>query len=204
MTAKRTDNDLTGRLTMPGDDETGARLHERLSEAARRDGLLDVAYRTVDSPVGQLLLAGTETGLVRVAYASEGHEQVLSSLAGKISPRVLHAPGRLDVPARQLDEYFARRRRNFDLPLDRRLSHGFRNEVLVYLTEIGYGHTASYTEVAAALGRPKAVRAVGSACARNPLPVVVPCHRVVRSDGSTGGYAGGVEAKNTLLELEAG
>lgn len=204
MTAKRTDNDLTDLLAMSGDDETRTRLHNRLTEAARRDGLLDVAYRTIDSPLGLLLLAGTDAGLVRVAYVDEGHEQVLSSLAGRISPRVLHDPGRLDTAATQLGEYFARRRTNFDLPLDLRLSHGFREEVLSYLPEIGYGHTASYGEVAAAMGRPKAVRAVGTACARNPLPVVVPCHRVVRSDGSTGGYVGGVEAKNTLLSLEAG
>ena len=201
---KRTDNDLNDLLTMPGDADASARLHERLIDAARRDGLLDVAYRTVDSPLGQLLLAGTEVGLVRVAYTREDHERVLNTLAGTISPRVLHAPGRLDAAAAQLDEYFARRRRNFDLPLDRRLSQGFRNEVLTYLPEIDYGYTASYAEVAAALGRPRAVRAVGTACARNPLPVVVPCHRVVRSDGSTGGYAGGLEAKNTLLDLEAG
>lgn len=199
-----TGDELPDLLSMPGDDDASIRLHERLIDAARAEGLLDVAYRTVDSPLGQLLLAGTEVGLVRVAYALEDHERVLSSLAETISPRVLHAPGRLDPAAAQLDEYFARRRSDFDLPLDRRLSHGFRGEVLAYLSEIGYGHTASYGDVAAALGRPKAARAVGSACARNPLPVVVPCHRVVLSDGSTGEYAGGAEAKNALLSLEAG
>ena len=120
-----------------------------------------------------------------------------------VSPRVLRAPGRLDAVARQLDEYFAGRRRTFDVPLDFRLARGFRRAVLAHLPEIGYGRTESYAQVAAAAGSPKAVRAVGTACAKNPLPVVVPCHRVVRSDGSYGGYAGGEEAKRTLLTIEA-
>jgi methylated-DNA-[protein]-cysteine S-methyltransferase len=178
------------------------RLHERLAAAAQADGLLDVAYRTLDTPVGSLLLAATEQGLVRVAYDVEGHDAVLASLASRVSPRVLAAPGRLDLVARELDEYFAGSRRAFDVPLDRRLSAGFRAEVLRHLPEIGYGHTESYAQVAAAAGNARAVRAVGSACATNPLPVVVPCHRVVRSDGSLGGYAGGPAAKRTLLTLE--
>jgi methylated-DNA-[protein]-cysteine S-methyltransferase len=190
--------------TMPSVDERALRaLHGRLVQAADRQGLLDVAYRTVDSPVGALLLAATEQGLVRVAYASEGHDRVLDRLAAQISPRILAAPGRLDAVARELDEYFAGRRTLFDLPLDLRLAHGFRREVLTHLAEIAYGATASYAQVAASAGNPKAVRAVGTACARNPLPIVVPCHRVVRSDGSPGGYVGGPDAKHTLLTLEA-
>ena len=177
-------------------------LHDRLVAAAQADGLLDVAYRTLDTPVGTLLLAATEQGLVRVAYDVEGHDAVLSTLASRVSPRVLAAPGRLDLVARELDEYFAGSRRAFDVPLDGRLSSGFRAEVLRHLPEIGYGHTESYAQVAAAAGNARAVRAVGSACATNPLPVVVPCHRVVRSDGSLGGYAGGPAAKRTLLTLE--
>ena len=180
-----------------------SRLHDRLAAAAQREGTLDVAYRVVDSPVGPLLLAATEQGLVRVAYAREDHDAVLQALADKISPRILQAPARLDPAARELEEYFAGRRHAFDLPLDWRLSAGFRRTVLEHLAEIGYGHTASYAAVARLAGNPKAVRAVGTACATNPMPVVVPCHRVVRSDGSMGGYLGGADAKQTLLTLEA-
>lgn len=180
-----------------------AALRTRLAVAADRDGILDVAYRIVDSPVGPLLVAATDQGLVRVAYANEGHDAVLQQLADKISPRILHAPTRLDTVARELDEYFAGIRRTFDIALDWRLSAGFRSTVLHRLPEIGYGHTASYAAVAQLAGNPKAVRAVGTACATNPLPVVVPCHRVVRSDGAMGGYLGGVEAKRVLLDLES-
>jgi methylated-DNA-[protein]-cysteine S-methyltransferase len=185
-------------------DETDVgRLHARLVEAAQSEGILDVGYRTVDSPVGTLLLAATELGLVRVAYAVEKHDEVLQNLADRISPRVLEAPGRLDTVARELDEYFAGHLHTFDLPLDWRLATGFRRTVLGHLSDIEYGHTASYAAVAKLAGNPKAVRAVGTACATNPLPVVVPCHRVLRSDGTLGGYLGGVEAKRTLLGLEA-
>lgn len=177
-------------------------LHERLGAEAERDGVLDVAYRTLGTPVGSLLLAATEEGLVRVAFARQDHDAVLRDLAEQVSPRVLRAPARLDEASRQLDEYFEGHRTCFQLPLDFRLSKGFRRAVLGHLTDIGFGRTESYAEVAAAAGSPRAVRAVGTACAMNPLPLVVPCHRVVRSDGSTGGYAGGPEAKETLLELE--
>jgi methylated-DNA-[protein]-cysteine S-methyltransferase len=189
-------------ITDASADEVSA-LHSRLAAAAQREGILDIAYRLVDSPVGALLIAGTELGLVRVAYASERHDIVLQNLADKISPRILLAPDRLDTAARQLDEYFAGNRREFSVPLDWRLSAGFRSTVLHQLPEIAYGDTASYAAVATLAGNPKAVRAVGSACATNPLPVVVPCHRVVRSDGAMGGYLGGVEAKRILLTLEA-
>jgi methylated-DNA-[protein]-cysteine S-methyltransferase len=180
-----------------------ARLHERLADQAQREGILDVAYRTLDTPVGRLLLATTERGLVRIAYAVQDHDAVLRQLADSVSPRILSSPGRLDEAGRQLEEYFAGRRTRFDLPLDWRLSKGFRREVLAHLPDIAYGHTESYAQVAAAAGSPRAVRAVGTACATNPLPLVVPCHRVVRSDGSAGGYAGGADAKRTLLDLEA-
>jgi methylated-DNA-[protein]-cysteine S-methyltransferase len=180
-----------------------ARLHDRLAAAAAADGVLDIAYRILDTPVGPLLLAATDRGLVRVGYAREGHDAVLQALADRISPRVLAAPARLDPAARQLDDYFAGRRRSFELPLDWQLSAGFRRTVLQQLASIGYGHTASYAVVAGLAGSPRAVRAVGTACATNPLPVVVPCHRVVRSDGGLGGYLGGDDAKRTLLTLEA-
>ncbi|KUI24536.1 cysteine methyltransferase [Mycobacterium sp. IS-1496] len=187
----------------PTDDATLARLHTTLSADAETAGLLDVAYRTVDSPVGTLLLAATPAGLVRVAYDVEDHTAVLGVLAARISPRILRAPQRLDTVARQLDEYFAKRRTTFDVPVDLRLADGFRRSVVEQLRSIGYGHRASYAAVAAAVGNPKAVRAVGSACAHNPLPVVIPCHRVVRSDGTTGQYVGGAAAKAALLRLEA-
>jgi methylated-DNA-[protein]-cysteine S-methyltransferase len=179
------------------------RLRQRLITAAQSDGILDVAYRTLDTSIGTLLLAATDAGLVRVAFASEDHDTVLQTLSDRISPRVLHAPARLDAAARELDEYFAGHRHRFDLPLDWQLAHGFRRTVLTHLPDIGYGRTASYAAVAQLAGNPKAVRAVGTACATNPLPVVVPCHRVVRSDGSLGGYLGGVDAKRFLLTLEA-
>ncbi len=185
------------------DEPVLARLHERLENAAETEGLLDVAYRTVDTPVGTLLLAATPVGLVRVAYDIEDHDTVLNRLAEVVSPRILRAPARLDAAARQIDEYFAKRRKVFDLPVDLRLADGFRRTVVEHLRHIAYGQRESYAAVAAAVGSPRAVRAVGTACARNPLPVVIPCHRVVRSDGSTGQYAGGPLAKATLLDLEA-
>lgn len=178
------------------------RLHARLVDDAAAAGLLDVAYRTVDSPVGPLLLAATATGLVRVAFHREGFDDVLHALASRISPRVLHAPQRLDDVARQLDEYFAGGRVTFDVRLDHRLSSGFRMAVHSYLPQIGFGTTMTYQQVAQQVGNPRAVRAVGTACATNPLPVVVPCHRVVRSDGTAGGYLGGPAAKAALLRLE--
>ena len=200
-----TNHDLIRDLTRSTDALPGqlAGLHARLAAAAQRDGILDVAYRVIETPVGSLLVAATETGLVRVAYATENHDAVLQSLADRISPRILAAPARLDHVARELEEYFGGHRQRFDVPLDWRLSAGFRSTVLHHLPEIGYGQTASYAAVARLAGHPKAVRAVGSACATNPLPVIVPCHRVVRSDGGVGGYLGGAEAKSILLTLEA-
>jgi methylated-DNA-[protein]-cysteine S-methyltransferase len=180
-----------------------ATLHTQLAAKAEAEGVLDIAYRTLDTPVGTLLIAATERGLIRVAYHNENHDAVLQTLADKVSPRILNAPARLDTVARELDEYFVGDRRAFDIPLDWRLSAGFRSTVLHHLAEIAYGRTASYAAVAALAGNPKAVRAVGTACATNPLPVVVPCHRVVRSDGAIGGYLGGPEAKRFLLTLEA-
>lgn len=180
-----------------------ARLTARLAERAGAEGLLDVAYRILDTPVGALLLAATDAGLVKVAYAVQDHDAVLSRLAVDMSPRILRAPGRLDPAVRQLEQYFAGARRRLDLDLDWRLARGFRRDVLHHLTGIAYGSTESYAQVAVGSGSPRAVRAVGTACATNPLPVVVPCHRVVRSDGSPGGYVGGAEAKHLLLTLEA-
>jgi methylated-DNA-[protein]-cysteine S-methyltransferase len=199
-------NDQAGELAaaFPDDPDHLRQLRERLAAAAQADDILDVAYRTVDSPVGSLLLAATKAGLVRVAYASQDHDKVLQALADRISPRILRAPARLEAAARELEEYFTGRRRSFDVPLDWQLTAGFRRTVLNHLPEISYGHTASYASVAELAGSPKAFRAVGTACATNPLPVIVPCHRVVLSGGGIGHYVGGAEAKRALLTLEAG
>jgi len=182
-------------------DQLG-RLHERLEARAVGGAAPDVHYRTVDSPLGPLLVAATEAGVVRVAFDREGLDAVLQSLADRLGPRVLQTPKRLDEVARELDEYFAGSRRAFDVPLDLRLARGFRLAALERLREVGYGRTVTYAALAAAAGRPAAVRATGTACATNPLPLLVPCHRVVRSDGSIGAYLGGPEAKVRLLALE--
>jgi methylated-DNA-[protein]-cysteine S-methyltransferase len=173
-----------------------------LADRADEHGVLDVTYRTVDSPFGALLVAATATGVVRIAFAVEGHDAVLQAVADTVSPRILATSRRVDPVARQLDEYFAGRRRHFEVPLDLRLAHGFRREVLDRLLEIPYGRTESYAEVARSTGSPRAVRAVGSACSHNPVPLVVPCHRVVRSDGTIGNYLGGTAMKKALLVLE--
>ncbi|MFL5429779.1 MAG: methylated-DNA--[protein]-cysteine S-methyltransferase [Myxococcales bacterium] len=198
-----TDKQIIDRLerSFTGGDE--AALHDRLAALAERHGALDVAYRTVDSPLGPLLLAATAKGLVRVAFSREDHDSVLSRLASAVSPRILRTPRRLDEAARQLDEYFARKRRSFTLPIDLQLAHGFRRSVLLRLRDIAYGETRSYAAVAKAAGNATAVRAAASACSHNPLPLVVPCHRVVRSDGAPGEYLGGPAAKTTLLKMES-
>lgn len=203
MSDMRNDDDMAVQLSTAVDAGTLSRLHRRLEQAAEQADLVDVAYTTIDSPVGRLLLAATPKGLVRVAYDGENHDRVLETLGHKLSPRILRAPRRLDEAAREIDEYFARRRRVFDVPLDLSLSHGFRRLVQTHLPEIGYGQTRSYRDMAELVGNPKAVRAVGTACATNPLPIVVPCHRVLRTDGTLGGYIGGLDAKTTLLDLEA-
>jgi methylated-DNA-[protein]-cysteine S-methyltransferase len=187
----------------PTDPDVLSKLRHRLGLAADAEGLLDIAYTTVDSPVGTLLLAATPRGLLRVAYHVEDHDRVLETLSRQISPRVLRAPNRLDEAVRELGEYFGGQRRVFSLPLDLSLSRGFRQLVQRLLPEIGYGQTRTYRQVAELAGSPKAIRAVGTACATNPLPVVVPCHRVLRADGTLGGYVGGLDAKATLLRLEA-
>lgn len=197
------DGDLGALFSAPDDEATLARLHRVLEANAADEDLIDVAYTTIDTPVGELLLAATRKGLVRVAYPNEDHDRVLHTLGETLGWRILRAPGRLDIAAREIGEYFARQRQSFDLDLDLSLSHGFRRLVQTHLPEIAYGQTRSYQQIAQLVGNPKAVRAVGTACATNPLPIVVPCHRVLRSDGSLGGYIGGLEAKTALLKLEA-
>jgi methylated-DNA-[protein]-cysteine S-methyltransferase len=174
-----------------------------LAERAEDEGLLDVAYTLVDSPLGPLVVAATPEGLVRVAYSDfRGQDDVLEELARRVSPRVLEAPARLDGIRRELDEYFEGRRQRFETPVDWSHLAGFTREVLRATAAIGFGEVSTYAGVAAAAGSPRATRAAGNALGSNPMPVVVPCHRVLRTGGSLGGYTGGLEKKEYLLRLE--
>lgn len=174
----------------------------RLAGRADEEGLLDVAYAMSDSPFGPLLLAATPRGLVKLSLPGYDPEEALEDLAARISPRVLEAPARLDRTRRELDLYFEGRLTEFDLPLDWRLSKDFRRRALRAIDRIPYGKTRSYTEIARSAGNERAVRAAGTACGANPIPIVVPCHRVLRSSGALGGYGGGLPMKEALLELE--
>lgn len=175
---------------------------EKLTERAADEGLLDIAYASVDSPFGPLLLAATPRGLVKLSLPNYDADDALEDLAARISPRVLEAPARLDDVRRQLDAYFEGRRREFDLPLDWQLSKGFRLRAARAIHRIPYGRTRSYAEIARSAGNERAVRAAGTACGANPIPIVVPCHRVLRSGGALGGYGGGLPMKEALLEME--
>jgi methylated-DNA-[protein]-cysteine S-methyltransferase len=194
--------DLEHRLRheAPAAAEVPQGLLDRLTAAAITERLVDVAWTTTDTPIGLLTLAATEAGLVRIDFG--GPEGALPELADKLGRRVIEAPARLDQPRRQLDEYFAGKRHDFDLPLDRSLSHGFRLQVLEELSTVPYGMVVSYRELAVRVGNPKASRAVGTAMATNPIPIVVPCHRVLRTGGALGGYGGGLPTKRWLLHLE--
>jgi methylated-DNA-[protein]-cysteine S-methyltransferase len=174
-----------------------------IGDAAGSAGLLDVAYATLDSPVGTLLLASTPVGLVRLAYMDNADEDaVLTDLAARVSPRVLAAPRRLDEARRELEEYFARRRTRFDFKLDWQLVHGFSRRVLGATYAIPFGSFSTYKQIAAEAGSPRAHRAAGNALGSNPLPIVIPCHRVLHSGGGLGGYTGGIERKRLLLDVE--
>jgi methylated-DNA-[protein]-cysteine S-methyltransferase len=175
---------------------------QRLTERAEAERLLDVAYANLDSPFGPLLLAATPRGLVRVNLPNQDPEQALEELAAKVSPRVLEAPARLDEARRELDLYFAGKLTEFELAIDWALTHGFRGKVQRAINRIPYGQTRTYTEMARRAGNERAVRAAGTACGTNPIPIVVPCHRVLRSGGGLGGYGGGLPMKEALLELE--
>lgn len=202
MIEEPTMDELEATLRSTPVDEGAARaaVAAALTRAAG-EGLVDVAWAVAESPIGPLTLAATDAGIVRVGFGHE--ERVLDELARTVSPRVLHLPARLDAVRRELDEYFAGQREAFDVPIDWRLSRGFRRTVLERLhAEVPFGRTVSYLELAAAAGSPRASRAVGSAMATNPIPVIVPCHRVLRSGGALGGYGGGLDAKRRLLALE--
>jgi methylated-DNA-[protein]-cysteine S-methyltransferase len=197
-------DDLERRLgssQRPGDLDL-ARLRADLARRASDAGLLDVAYGTLDSPLGPLTLFVTPRGLVRLSYSGEPIDAQLQELADVVSPRVMEAPERTDEARRQLDEYFAGDRRRFDVPIDWRLLRGFRAGVLRATARIPFGSVSSYREVATAAGSPNAYRAAGNALGSNPLPIVVPCHRVLHTGGGLGGYTGGLERKEFLLRLE--
>ena len=188
-------------------DEGSAAAAERAARLfagrAEREGLIDVAYATLDSPLGPLLALGTERGLLMLSYADEAVDAKLARVAERISPRILEAPGRLDAARRELDEYFSGTRRRFGIPVDWSLISGYARAVLEATSAIPYGGAMSYGEVSAVAGNPRGARATGNALGSNPIPIVIPCHRVLRSTGAVGGYTGGLDRKRFLLALEA-
>ena len=175
---------------------------DALADAAREAGLLDVAYAMVDSPFGPLLVATTRRGLVRLAYPNEPVDDALDELAGRVSARVLEAPSSVDAVRRQLDEYFVGDRQRFETPIDWSLTRGFTTKVLQATARVPFGSVTTYREVAGRAGNDRAYRAAGNALGSNPIPIVVPCHRVLHSGGGLGGYTGGLERKEFLLRLE--
>jgi len=173
-----------------------------LARRADDAGLLDVAYAATDSPLGELTVFVTRRGLLRVAYADEPIDSVLADVAARVSPRILRAPARTDETRRELDAYFAGTRRSFDVAVDWSLVRGFAADVLRQTARIPFGAVRSYGQVAASAGSPRAYRAAGNALRSNPIPIVVPCHRVLHADGGLGGYSGGLDRKRYLLALE--
>ncbi|HEV2997801.1 MAG TPA: methylated-DNA--[protein]-cysteine S-methyltransferase [Solirubrobacteraceae bacterium] len=186
----------------PSEEERAARAARRLSARAAAEGLAEIAYAPVDSPFGALLAAGTDRGLVRLAFPEEPLDEVLDRLARRLSPRIVEAPAALDPVRRELDEYFAGTRHEFEIAIDRALMSPFARRVLDATSAIPYGSVGTYTEMAAAAGSPRGSRAAGNALGSNPIPIIVPCHRVLRTGGNLGGYGGGLHRKRWLLELE--
>jgi methylated-DNA-[protein]-cysteine S-methyltransferase len=197
-------SDLERRLaaTAPRADVDLTRLRDELAVRAAREGLVDVAYATLDSPVGQLTVFVTPRGVVRVAFEDEPHDEILDELALRVSPRILASRKPTDDVRRQLEGYLAGERTAFDVPLDWALVRGFAVDVLHATALVPYGATTTYRDVATAAGSPNAYRAAGNALGSNPIPIIVPCHRVLHASGGLGGYAGGLERKRTLLRLE--
>jgi methylated-DNA-[protein]-cysteine S-methyltransferase len=177
-----------------------------LTDRAAAAGLLDIAYAVHDSPAGRLLLAATPRGLVRLAYLDEEaqEDQVLEQLAAKVSPRILASARQLDEPRRELDQYFSGGRDRFEMELDWRLTRGFGRRVLEATAQIPFGSVSTYKQVAAEAGSPRGSRAAGNALGANPIPIIVPCHRVLHTTGGLGGYTGGLERKRMLLAIERG
>ena len=191
------------RLAPSADADRSARAaSDRLAAAAVDRDLLDVAVARVASPIGELLVAVTPRGLAYVAFEDEDRDELLARLARELSPRILEHAAAADDVRRQLDEYFEGERTRFALRLDRRLIHGIARDVLTATAKVPFGRTTTYGELAGKIGHPKAARAVGNALGSNPIPIVVPCHRVLRAGGALGGYAGGVSRKERLLRLE--
>lgn len=193
-----------GAVAGPGVGEASARAARRVAAGADRQGLVDVAYAMVESPLGPLLAVGTDEGLLMLRYADEGVDEALERIAERVSPRILELPARLDPARRELEEYFSGRRRAFGIPIDWSLITGYARAVLRATAAIPYGGASSYGEVSAAAGSPRGARATGNALGSNPIPIVIPCHRVLRAGGRIGGYTGGLERKRFLLDLEAG
>jgi methylated-DNA-[protein]-cysteine S-methyltransferase len=197
-------DDLQRRLrdaSVPGAFDV-SRLRSELARRAAGEGLLDVAYGTYESPLGSLTVMVTPRGLVRLSYPGEGIDDQLQELADRVSPRILEAPEKTDDVRRQLDAYFSGKRHAFEVPIDWRLVRGFAGDVLRATARIPFGSVSSYREIAAAAGSPNAYRAAGNALGSNPVPIVVPCHRVLHAGGGLGGYTGGLERKRYLLHLE--
>jgi methylated-DNA-[protein]-cysteine S-methyltransferase len=197
-------SDLERRLATgaPAGDLDVVRLRERVAERAAGEHLLDVAYASLDSPVGELTVFVTPRGVVRVAFADEPREAILEEMAERLSPRILAAARATDEARRQLDAYLAGELSAFDLPLDWSLIRGFAVGILRATAAVPYGSTSTYRDVAAAAGSPRAARAAGNALGSNPIPIIVPCHRILHASGGLGGYAGGLDRKRTLLRLE--
>lgn len=187
----------------PGLDQDAERLARELTERAAAEGVAAVAYATLDTPLGTVGIAATPRGLVAVSLPNRSLDEFLAEIAADVSPRLVEAPGALDTARRELDEYFNGIRTRFDLPLDWRLvPGGFYRKVLRATARLPFGVTATYGEIAAKAGNGRAHRAAGTALGSNPIPIVVPCHRIVRSGGEPGNYGGGPEMKRWLLKLE--
>jgi methylated-DNA-[protein]-cysteine S-methyltransferase len=196
-------DELERRLGLPAVPDLDVdRLRARLASRAADAGLLDVAYGIADSPLGPLTVMVTPRGLVRLSYPGEGIDAQMAEVAERISPRILEAPERTDGVRRELDEYFDGTRHDFDVPIDWRLVRGFAGAVLRATARIPFGRVSNYREVAAQAGSPNAYRAAGNALGSNPVPIVVPCHRVLHAGGGMGGYTGGLDRKRYLLRLE--
>ena len=196
-------NDLKRLARRSGSEQRSREAAAFLPDRAAADGLLDVAIGTVSSPIGELMVVVTPRGLASVAFEGEAYRrEVLERVANEISPRILTSAKGTDEWRRELDEYFAAERTGFDLHVDRRLIHGIARDVLVQTSKIGFGRTNTYGEIAKKIGHPSAARAVGRALGSNPIPIVIPCHRVIGANGKLTGYAGGLDRKIRLLELE--
>lgn len=195
-------NDLKRLTNRAGAEQASRVAAAAIPDLAVADGLLDVAIADVGSPIGQLLVAVTRRGLVRVGFENEDRDELLADLAERISPRILESRSATDDVRRELDEYFERERTDFDVPVDRRLIHGIARDVLVQTSRITFGRTSTYGEIAKEIGHPAAARAVGRALGSNPIPIVIPCHRVIGASGKLTGYAGGLDRKIALLTLE--